>query len=476
MARLQPPDGSMNSDGSGYFSTGTICALATGVGGALSVVRVSGPGVGGILSRMTSKGMNYFADHPRTSVLTPVVDAEGRKIDEAVVVFFKGPKSFTGEDVAEFQLHGSPFILSAVISELGRLGVRQALPGEFSFRAVRNGKMSLSQAQAVADLISSSNRTAAELALEKLSGTQNRLVQEIADELRRVTVLSEVGIDFSDQDVDEVSLPTLKSHLAGLQSRVEVLLKSFERGERIQEGVSVSLIGLPNAGKSSFFNALLGEDRSIVSSIAGTTRDIVREKLVLEDGGLSVTLRLSDTAGVRDTADEIEKVGVERSLAAAKKADLILWVVDGSDDSATTRAELDRQWGALGEPSGRSFGVMTKEDLSTQGNAGFFDGKMEFVRCSATTGQGIHAAAAAIVHRCQRWVGRAQGEVILTREEDRRAVEDSLTHLVRAMGAKEEDLFASDLKQALRSMSGLIGDTVPDDILGAIFSGFCIGK
>ena len=473
---MQQSDSQFNSDGSGYFSTGTICALASGVGGALCVVRVSGPGVTRVLSVLTPKGADYFAAHPRQSVLTPVNAADGRKLDEAVVLFFKGPKSFTGEDVAEFHLHGSSFILSALISELGKLGVRQALPGEFSFRAVRNGKMSLTQAQAVADLISSSNRTAAELALEKLSGAQNRLLGGIAEELRRITVLSEVGIDFSDQDVDEVSLPTLKSHLRVLMSRMEVLMRSFERGERIQDGVSVSLIGLPNAGKSSFFNALLGEDRSIVSSVAGTTRDIVREKLVLEDGGLSVTFRLADTAGVRDTSDEIEKVGVERTLAAARKADLILWVVDGSDRSLANRTDLERQWHDLGGPRSRSYGIMTKSDLQVGGNSEFFAGKMDFAQCSALTGQGVHEAAAALVQRCQQWVGRSQGEVILTREEDRRSVEESLSHMQRAMGAIEEDLFASDLKQALRSLSGLIGDTVPDDILGAIFSGFCIGK
>ncbi len=473
---MQQPDGQLNSDGSGYLSTGTICALASGVGGALCVVRVSGPSVGRVLARMTKKSVDFFEARARQAIVTALFGRDGRKFDEAMVLFFKGPKSFTGEDVAEFHLHGSPFILSALISELGNLGVRQALPGEFSFRAVRNGKMTLPQAQAVADLISASNRSAAELALEKLSGAQSAVLQGIADELRRIAVLSEVGIDFSDQDVDEVSLPTLKSHLGILEGRIEVLLKSFERGEKIQDGVSVSLIGLPNAGKSSFFNALLGEDRSIVSPSAGTTRDIVRERLVLEDRGSTVTLRLADTAGVRDTSDEVERAGVERSLAAARKADLILWVVDGSDANPDARAELERYWAALGGPKAQSFGIMTKSDLWTGASPGFFEDKMSVAHCSALTGQGVHEAAVAVVHRCQQWVGRAQGEVILTREEDRRAVEECLSHLNRAMGASEEDLFASDLKQALRALSRLIGDTVPDDILGTIFSGFCIGK
>jgi tRNA modification GTPase len=163
-------------------------------------------------------------------------------------------------------------------------------------------------------------------------------------------------------------------------------------------------------------------------------------------------------------------------LAAARKADLILWVVDGSDANPDARAELERYWAALGGPKAQSFGIMTKSDLWTGASPGFFEDKMSVAHCSALTGQGVHEAAVAVVHRCQQWVGRAQGEVILTREEDRRAVEECLSHLNRAMGASEEDLFASDLKQALRALSRLIGDTVPDDILGTIFSGFCIGK
>jgi tRNA modification GTPase len=185
---------------------------------------------------------------------------------------------------------------------------------------------------------------------------------------------------------------------------------------------------------------------------------------------------LADTAGVRDSEDAIERVGVERSLAAARSADLIVWVVDGSDAGTDSLKSLESQWVALGAPSARSFGIQTKMDLPGATGSSFFLGKMEFAACSAVSGKGIHEAAVGLVRASKKWVGRSQGEVILTREEDKRAVEECILHLERALQATEEDLFASDLRQALRSMSALIGDTVPDDILGAIFSGFCIGK
>ena len=476
MQQQQQPKERAGAEGSGYFSGTTIAALASGLGGALSVVRLSGSGSLEALASLSSKPVAFFDGNERKASLVTLSGSDGQPFDQAVALYFKGPRSFTGEDVVEFQIHGSPYVLSRLFQELKALGVRQALPGEFSFRAVRNGKMSLNQAQAVADLIASSNRTAAEVALEKLSGAQNALLSRIADQLRRLAVLAEVGIDFSDQDVEEVSLPVLKKKVLEAKSELTVLARSFERGERIQEGISVSLLGLPNAGKSSFFNALLGEDRSIVSSIAGTTRDIIKERLVLEDGGAAVTLRLADTAGVRDSDDAIERVGVERTLSAARSADLILWVVDGSDTTADSLKSLETQWAVLGAPVERSFGIQTKMDLSGAKGSSFFSGKMEFAECSAVSGKGIHEAAVSLVRTSKKWVSRNQGEVILTREQDMRAAEECILHLDRAMSATEEDLFASDLRQALRAMTSLIGETVPDDILGAIFSGFCIGK
>ena len=212
---------------------------------------------------------------------------------------FVKPDSYTGEDLVEYHIHGSPFIAQQVIERLLELGARQALPGEFSFRSVRNGKMTLFQAQAVSDLIAASNQGAVSLALEKMSGAQNRFLDELASGLRKTAALGEVGIDFADQDIDEVSLPRLRANLTPYVELLEKLQSSFSRGIRLQEGLRVAFIGSPNAGKSSFFNALLGEDRSIVSEMAGTTRDVVSEKLTLRAKNKTITLRLEDTAGLR---------------------------------------------------------------------------------------------------------------------------------------------------------------------------------
>lgn len=341
--------------------------------------------------------------------------------------------------------------------------------------------MAVSQAQAVADLIGASNDGAVALALEKMSGTQNRLLQEIAVQLRQLAMLGEIGIDFSDQDVDEVSLPNLRKKISGLTDRLQRLRGSYARGSRLQDGVSVAFIGLPNAGKSSFFNALLGEDRSIVSEIAGTTRDVVRERLTLRGREGSVSLRLEDTAGLRNAEDVIERMGIERSHKAARDADLLLLVVDAGSDEAALEL-LEQQWKQVGRPDAKSLGILTKCDLhaaptieALQTRLKVF-GKIQWHETSAVTGEGISEAADRIIEFCSRWTRRDRGEVLLTHLDQVNAVSEAIDHLERALEAPEIDLFASDVKHALRALGPLIGETLPDDILGQIFSKFCIGK
>jgi tRNA modification GTPase len=398
-------------------------------------------------------------------------------------VRFEGPASFTGEDVVELHVHGGSFTASRILEALARIGIRQALPGEFSFRAVRNGKMSISQAQGVSDLIQSTNDGAATLALEKLSGTQNILLSSLAEELRKLAVLGEVGIDFSDQDIEELSLPHLKKKLAPLLDILSKLHSSFDRGVRLQDGIGVAFIGLPNAGKSSFFNALLGEDRSIVSTIAGTTRDVVRERITLRGKYGSVTLKLEDTAGLRQSEDHVENKGIERTRDATKRADLILFLIDSSDAKQTE--QIREQWRAIQKNVGttvssKTLGVLTKGDLA--GDTDLLVASLEplgindWVKTSAQTGDGIADAIEKIVDRCEKLVHRKKGEVLLTRLDQLDAVSKALVHLTRAQETPETDLFASDIRQALYALGTLIGETLPDDILGRIFSNFCIGK
>ncbi len=434
------------------------------------MVRISGPRAFEAISSLV-RTSNFAQAAPRKLTRARLLSSSGAEIDDALFAKFISPDSYTGEDIVELHLHGGAYIASRVMEELLQQGIRQALPGEFSFRGVRNGKMSLSQAQAVADLIAASNDGALALALEKMSGTQNRLISSIASDLRDLVVLSEAGIDFADQDIDEVSLEALNRKLIPLITSIDHLAHSYDRGSRIQDGLRVAFVGLPNAGKSSFFNALLGEDRSIVSEIAGTTRDIVREKITLRGERTTITLRLEDTAGLRSSHDPIEKVGIERSHKAAREADLVVLVVDPFEEFSS----ISNQWEALGSPATKTIGVTTKLDLNPaklQGSLGI----KTWVETSAITGVGIHEAALAITSYCEERLHRSAGEVLLTRQDHLEAVRAAREHLIRSTTALEHSLFAADLRQSLRALEPLIGETLADDILGRIFSDFCIGK
>lgn len=469
-----------------YLSHDTIHALATPVGGALAIVRVSGPKALAALAALTTGESEKRK--PRELFRHKIAIKKGQKreiLDDAVCVFFQAPRSHTGEDVVEFFLHGGAVVAERVLESLESLGSRQALPGEFSFRAVRNGKTSLSEAEAVADLIAAKNVGAADLALEKMEGSQSNFVRELAESLRKLSTMGELGIDFADQDVEELSLDTLQKQTREILVKLSQLEGSFDRGEKIQSGVRAAFIGRPNAGKSSFFNALLGEERSIVSETAGTTRDVIRETLTLRGragGTSSVTLRIEDTAGIRpETSDQIEKIGIQRSIRAARDADLVLLIVNAGV-STSEWGETLSVWEGVEKPASKTIGILTKIDTVSESVTAKCASDLRALGISTIFGvaspafSGIREAATGIVEFCERFVGREPGEVLLTRLDHLRAVRETITHLERALGTTAEDLFAADLKQALAALGPVIGETLPDDILGRIFSEFCIGK
>ena len=466
-------------DKSGYLSEATIAALTTAPGGAINVLRVSGPGAFDAVNRIANRRIQD--GEPRKLYRVRLLSSADSWVDDALWVRFVSPESFTGEDVVELHLHGSSFIAHQALELLAKNGVRQALPGEFSFRAVRNGKISISQAQAIADLIAATNENATQLALEKLSGTQNRLITELAANLRSLTAMSELGIDFADQDVEEVSLPFLRRKLSPIQTTLSRLKDSYNRGSRVQDGIRVVFVGLPNSGKSSFFNALLGEDRSIVSDAAGTTRDIIRERITLQGTTKTLTLRIEDTAGLRNTSEEgdpVETMGIARTEKAARDADIILFLVDPTSNPG---AALE-QWRRIGAPGDKTLGIVTKSDLITpQIRSGLTQliasfGIKQWIETSSITGAGIDQTTEAIIDLSQSWTHRDPQEVLLTRLDHLNAVSGALEHLGRASAVSGIDLFSADLRQALHSLAPLIGDTLPDDILGKIFADFCIGK
>lgn len=465
------------ADPSGYLSERTIAAPCTPPGGAIGVLRVSGSEALKIGSVLTGRELRREDD--RRALFSRLRQESGQVLDEAVVTPYFGPRSYTGEDSLEIAVHGSPRIMERVLDAVFSLGARLALPGEFSFRAVKNGKMSLSQAEAVRELVAAENDFALELALEKLSGSQHRLVAGIRDDLMQLCVLSELGIDFADQDVDEVSLPRLKGRLSALREMLTELVGSFDRGSKLAEGVPVTIFGLPNAGKSSFFNSLLGEDRSIVSQVAGTTRDVIRERLNLRSAGKTVTLRLSDTAGLRAEADQIEAIGMERTLKSAVESDLLVVVIDGAEPAwQSLLPYLSR----IDVEAKECLFVLSKSDLMTPAERLRLSDEVrarfgaEGLWVSSVTHEGVVAVAEALATAAIRRIDRGSNEVVLTRVEHVRAVEGAIRCLDRARDASDLVLFATDVRHGMSELGPLIGETLPDDILGKIFSDFCIGK
>lgn len=468
-------------DSAGYLSNKTIAALCTPTGGALSVLRLSGNDALKIAEKITKLKLELTDD--RKAKRTWLFDQD-KKIDDAVITTYFGPRSFTGEDVVEFYLHGSPMIAQKVLDLLFKQGARLALPGEFSFRAVKNGKLQLSQAEAIKELIAADNDFALDLALEKLSGSQHELIEKIRTDLLQLATLSEVGIDFSDQDIDEVSLPRLNVRLDEIIKMLENLRGSFDRGKRFTDGVPVTLFGLPNAGKSSFFNALLGEDRSIVSNIAGTTRDVVREKLNLRGANGYISFKISDTAGlrgldIRHDSDKIEQIGIERTIQAAVKSDMVLLVIDG------LAPEFEQLRVFLNTVGPKQYlGIITKKDQVPEKVQTTIQNKLlsdfpelkDWTWISSVTLEGVAIAAGKMTEIAENLLERKPGEVVLTQVEHLQAIEKALDCLNEAKSSADLVLFATVVRHGMGELGALIGETLPDDVLGKIFSDFCIGK
>lgn len=436
----------------------TVHALATPPGrGAIAVLRVSGPAAGEVVRALTDRA----APTPRVATRARLHDPETREeLDEALVVWFPGPASFTGEDVVEFHLHGGRAVTGGVIEALSRLpGLRPAEPGEFTRRAFDNGKLDLTRAEAIADLVDAETSAQRRQALRQMGGAFGRRCDDWRERLLRALAHAEADIDFSDEDLPDGLSASARAAVIEVAAEVDAALSEARRGERLRDGLSVVILGAPNAGKSSLLNALARREAAIVSSRAGTTRDVIEVRLDLD--GRPVIL--ADTAGLREAGDEIEREGVRRARARAGEADVRLLVFDA-------RLPLDEA--TIGLADERALVVLNKIDLLSPGSAPARDSALAI---SARDGTGIESLEARLIALADEMMGSGEAAVV-TRSRHRLALEETRDHLERGRSARSPELAAEDLRLAARALGRITGRIDVEDVLDAIFREFCIGK
>ncbi len=437
-----------------------IAAVATAPGvGAIGVVRLSGPDLRGLLIPLLGR-----EPPPRRAVLTRFSDDQGRSIDEGIALYFPAPHSYTGEDVLELQGHGGPAVLQQLLDRCLRLGVRLAEPGEFTRRAFLNGKLDLAQAEGVADLIQARSEAAARAALRSLQGEFSKEIRMLVAELTALRMLVEACIDFPDEEIEHLPRAETAARLQGLVQRIAAVERAARRGSLLREGARVALAGRPNVGKSSLLNRLAGEEVAIVTELPGTTRDVIRQELAIE----GVPIHVLDTAGLRDSGDRIERLGIERTWEVIERADLVLFVADAHagwlEEDSRLLSEL---------PAGvQRIVVLNKIDLG-RGVLGSVLGRQ--VQVSARSGEGLDHLRREILNALG-WQAGEEG-TFSARARHLDALARAAACLTRAGDRLGElELFAEELRLTQRALGEITGEVTADDLLGQIFSQFCIGK
>ena len=445
----------------------TIVALATPLGrSGIGVIRLSGNESLSIVSRLAID--KTFSPQPRRATLKKLYDLETSElIDETIVTYFQSPQSFTGEDVVEIASHGSPIILRQIIDNCLKLDARMAEAGEFSLRALMNGRINLSQAEAIRDLIDAQTVASARQSIKQLRGEFSNRLQPLKDKLLNVIVVLESTLEFVEDDLPAYRAEKIKENLLEISTELDNLAATFRAGKLLREGLKVAFVGRPNVGKSSIFNALIGHERAIVTDIAGTTRDSLHEKLVIKN----IPISLIDTAGLRETSDTVESIGVERTKQTLFDADLVVVVLD----SAQELTEEDKKILEDTKELNRLI-VINKIDLA---NSKLQISDSKFVKLSAKTGEGLEDLENSIVEPFSPQDIDNSGFLVSdARHYDllRRAKDDIEHSLILLDHKMSEEIVLIGLHNAIRYLGEITGETTTEDMLTRIFSTFCIGK
>ena len=446
----------------------TIVALATPLGrSGIGVIRLSGNDSLKIVRRLIRD--KNFNPPARFAHLKKIYNLESEDVlDETIITYFQSPQSFTGEDVIEIAGHGSPVILRQIIDSCLKLDARMAEAGEFSLRALANGQMNLSQAEAIRDLIDAQTIASARQSIRQLRGEFSNELQPLKDDLLNVIIILESALEFVEDDLPETQTESIKIKLAEIARNIGKLAATFQAGKLLREGLKVALVGRPNVGKSSLFNALLGQDRAIVTDIAGTTRDQIHEKLVIEN----IPISLIDTAGLRDTTDTVESIGVERSRRAMIDADLVIVMFDGSQDLTNEDREILVQVKDLSH-------LIAVNKIDIAENFKFQISDSKFVKISAKTGEGLNELQKQIIEPFHPEDISQSGFLVSdARHNDLllRAAADIINSLELLNQKVSEEIVLIGLHNALRYLGQITGETTTEDMLTRIFSTFCIGK
>lgn len=444
----------------------TICAIATGgATSAIAVIRVSGEKSFDIIKQIFDKKINKIRSH--TIVFGNIME-KNKIIDEVLISFFVGPNSYTGEDTVEISCHGSKYIQSKILQLIVEIGGRPAEPGEFTMRAFLNQKLDLSQAESVADLISSENKVAHQTYINQLKGGFSKKIKKLKEELVNFASLIELELDFSEEDVEFASRKKLITLLENLKDEIKFLMSSYVDGNILKEGIVVTILGQPNSGKSTLLNCILNEDRAITSDIAGTTRDLIEDSISIA----GLTFRFTDTAGLRETENEIENVGIRKAIDKSKKSNIVINLIDVTQDVSQQVKYLKNI-----TQNKDSIFVLNKTDLKKY-DLNNYDLNDNITSISAKNNLGIDELKKELLKICEKY-RYSDSNIVLTNTRHLNELNQCLSEInlvLENINSVSSDLITINIRKALDHLGNITGEITTDDLLGNIFSNFCIGK